>query len=249
MNSLRERPRCVVQVLWGARPVLVDDLAQRLHDTLGSLAEAGGLLSGPWQANFTRAIEPHDVQGIRALVEASPVTDDQGVPAPGDGYNPSLYLGDWNVAQSDAENLGNLALRAQAGTFSTLGLVLEGTEIVAEARERSRALVQELARIWQPDSVSVSDGGLNRVRRELYPHFGRGSAGKAPTWGYLAWISDRFSRQLDVVAGASTTRFGPGTLLDTETWEPETAGAVWAGLIESRRLRLIEPQQNVRPQF
>jgi hypothetical protein len=247
---MRDRSQHVLQVFWGPRPVSIDDLATRLQRSLLIVGGCGGDLEGPWRRDYSAPVNAEDLHAIRALVEANPARDDHGNAHPERGYEPALTIGNWHAPQSEATELGRIRVIAGTGSLpSTCTATFEGTRLVAQVREHAHELVEGFARSWQPDIITLTDDALLDERDAALPPPAPGRT-FAP-WGYLGWMSDRFSRNLEHVEGATTTRFGPGTMLVSNSWDPVATAQTWQALVDSRRIRGIrlgEPQETL-PHF
>jgi len=233
---------------WGARAESVETLTDRILGSFDALRSAGAALAGPWTSDVERENDVTDREAIRAHVEASPERDTTGEPVGGDRFSPVFRLGDFTAPQSAATDIASLDIRTSPfasvrGTpVSSVVLTAQGS--VAEAlRDNAGPLVEAFARAWQPEYLAVTDDELLARRGERRPGPGR------PSWGYVAWLSDAVSRQLDTVDGARTSRFGAGTLLVIDEWHAASATHVWASLLDTKRLRAAPAVQDVPPTF
>lgn len=242
------QPRYTLQALWGARAVSVDDVAVRLRSSLAVLNESGGSLAGPWKRDYTRNVDPSDRDALLALVATSPIKDDDGAPEPQSGYVPRLTLGDWEVPQGAETETGRLYVSALVNSpFSSAVLVVEGQRLAEQVREHSATLVSAFAKAWQPDVVALTDPALMTLHEEaLSQVFPRR---RHVPWGYVAWVSDAYSRDLNGTSGAFTSRLGAGTLIQTPQWTALEAGEMWTALLHARKLRALGDVQAALPQF
>ncbi|GAA3597616.1 hypothetical protein GCM10022198_22240 [Klugiella xanthotipulae] len=234
---------------WGGRPVTVDDTVARIKASFEVLKSLGEPLSGPWKVDYTNPIDVSNEDAIRTHVLASPVLDDVGEPVEGGGYIPSFELGNFQVPNSIVNDLGqfNVSVSPYASTVaSRIVLSFEGDGFTVPAREHAEVLVRSFARIWQPEHLAFTDHPLLDLRHE---RISRTRTSGLPSWGYVSWVSDRVSRQLETVDGATTAPYGTGTLVTTDTWDAKQAADVWRDLLDSKRLRAIPELQEHPPTF
>lgn len=238
----------IIQAFWGARDVIVDDLARRVGASLTDLHQLGGALGGPWRANNATPVIPTDLSTIVSVITSSPVTDDAGAPEPESGFAFSLMAGDWvSSSESKAERAKVRVSALVNSSLSSVVMKTEGSTFTEQVERQSAALVESFARRWQPDAVAVMDRELLNLHYDLAPRsFPRR---QLVPWGYVAWISDRYSRQLDEVSGATTQRLGTGTLVQTNSDQAADAADVWLSLIASKRLRPLGDPQTTPPEF
>ena len=243
--------RCSIIGRCAGRPVSVDDTVTRIKASFATLSTAGPPLAGPWHVSYSDPIDVTDEAALRTHVLSSPVTGDQGQPYPDEGYVPRFMLGNYELPAGVAKDLGMFRVHMPPvvphGPDSTsFTLSLEGEGLANPARQHARALVEGLARAWQPDEISFADRALRRLDGAR----ARQMVGPAlPSWGYVAWVSDQVSRGLERIDGATTERFGPGTLIVTDTWDPAQAASVWNDLLDSKRLRAVPQIQERLPTF
>lgn len=77
-------------------------------------------------------------------------------------------------------------------------------DVAVAAMSVAVEIVAGLSRVWQPDFFSVTNGQL----RDLEIKRLQQSKVSLPSWGYVSWLSDAVSRDLEFVEGARATRFG-----------------------------------------
>lgn len=236
----------VVHGFWGARPEPLELTAQRVAESFDLLHALGGRIANPWTEKSGRAVDSHDVEHIAAHLAEGVDRDSAGTAIHDAGYTQHYYLGDWSRPQGEKLDLGKFDVRT-GGEHATeralaAGVVLafDGAELAAAADAQAQSLVRGLSKIWQPEFMAFTDNALLALRPK-YPRY--------PSRAYVAWLSDSVSRDLDHVDGATTTRFGGGTLLAIDSRDPADAGAVWDGLVETQRIRAAEPKQNAQPLF
>lgn len=233
---------------WGARNDSVDTLTDRILASFDALRSAGAPLAGPWKAGFEREIDVSDREAIRSHVEASPERDTSGDPIHGARYSVVFRLGDFGAPQSAVKDIASLTIRTSPfpsvrGTpVNSVVLTVQGL-FADVARASAVSLVEAFARAWQPEYLAFTDDDLLARRGEHRPGPGR------PSWGYVGWLSDAVSRQLETVDGARTSRYGSGTLLSVETWDAASAARVWSSLLDTKRLRAAPATQDVPPTF
>lgn len=248
---MTDRPSYTIRGLAGARSVSVEDTATRVRASFEAMTAVGEPLSGPWNVHYRERIDVTDEEALRAHVLASPVKDDYGKPSPEEGFLPQFMLGNFDVPHTLVKDTATYRvsmppLVTYAPMGSSFSLTFEGEKLAGLAREHARALVEGFVRAWQPDSLVFADTALGLLCSDrLYGMVGP----SLPSWGYVAWMSDVVSRQLEYVDGATTERFGPGTLIITDTWVPEQAAMVWNDLIDSKRLRGASEVQERLPVF
>ncbi|WP_344705272.1 hypothetical protein, partial [Klugiella xanthotipulae] len=233
----------VLHGFWGGRPVTVEDTVARIKGSFEVLQSLGAPLSGPWKVNYTEPIDVADEDALRAHVISSPLLDDVGEAVEGGGYVPSFELGNYSLPHTVVRDLGqfNVSVSPYASTVSSsIILSFKGDGLTVLARESAELLVKSFAQIWQPEYLAFTDLSLLKFRRE---RMSRTRTAGLPSWGYVTWVSDRVSRQLETVDGATTVRFGSGTLVTTDTWDAEQAADVWRDLLDSKRLRAIPELQ------
>lgn len=249
---MSEQPRIVLHGFWGGRAMSPTETATRINASFDTFSRLGEPLRGPWAANYTKPLDNTDAAAILRHVLASPVKDDAGNLTPEDGFEPSFHLGNWDLPAAVPKDLGafNISVSPHESMnrmSSNVIVTFDGRGFVDPAREHARTLVKGFARAWQPDYLALTDRGLLRMRSE---RIGRRLSGRPlPSWGYVAWLSDVVSRQLETVEGATTERFGSGTLITTDTRDPEQAADVWRDLLDTKRLRPAPSAQVHLPEF
>ncbi|GAA3597635.1 hypothetical protein GCM10022198_22270 [Klugiella xanthotipulae] len=248
MNSHRNY---TLQGTAGARAMSVEDAAANIKASFEALQLLGAPLRGPWQVNYKDPIDVTDEKALRAHILGSPFKDDEGMPSPEDGYGPGFQLGDWQVPNSVVTDLGKFNIwlspfKNQSLMTASVSLTFEGDNFTVPACQNAEELVKSFARIWRPENFAFTDDKLLALRRERVT---RSRASGLPSWGYVSWVSDQVSRQLESVEGAATFRYGTGTLIVTDTWEAEQAADVWQLLLDTKRLRTAPKIQEYPPTF
>lgn len=236
----------VVHGFWGARPEPLELTAQRVSESFGLLRAVGGPLSDPWTEDGGRAVDGRHVDHIAAHLTEGVARDSAGTAIPDAGYTQHYFLGDWSRPQGDKLDLGKFDVRTGGdhatprGLAAGVVLAFDGPTLAASANDEALALVRGFAKTWQPEFMAFTDNALLSLRPK-YPRY--------PSWAYVAWLSDSISRNLDDVDGASTTRFGSGTVLSIDSRDPGVAAAVWDDLVATQRIRAAEPKQEQQPTF
>lgn len=249
---MSEQPRIVLHGFWGERAMSPTETAKRIKASFDTLSHLGEPLRGPWAANYTKPLDNTDEAALLRHVLASPVKDDAGNLTPEDGFDPRFHLGNWGLPAAVAKDLGAFKIsvsphESMNRMTSSVILTFDGRGFVDPAREHARTLVKGFTRAWQPDYLAFTDHELLDQRGA---RIGRSLSGRPlPSWGYVAWLSDVVSRHVETVEGATTERFGPGTLITTDSRDPEQAADVWRGLLDTKRLRPAPSAQEHLPEF
>lgn len=243
-----ETTRYTLHGSWGARSDDAGSVTDRLRATFAALVPLGEPLAGPWMSDFEHVVDVTDADALRAHVESSPERDSSGQPVGGGRFAPAFRAGNFDLPQSAAKDIASLEVRTSPhasvrGTpVGSVALTVEGSFAVA-ARDNASALVEGFVRAWQPEYAAFTDDALLAKRSERRPGPGR------PSWGYVGWVSDAVSRGLESVDGAATSRLGAGTLIVPSSWNIDDAAAVWALLLDSKRLRAAPAVQEAPPAF
>ena len=244
---MADRLKYTLHGFWGERSVTADDVTERVRKSFEVLAEVGPPLDAPWTIEYTHAIDVSDFAALRAHVINSQARDDRGEPWLVEEFQPQFELGNYDVPVSVENDLGALSVASGAarGVGSSLVgkmvLTFEGETFATQARASARELLRGFARAWQPEYLAFTDSSLLTKRRQsrLEPGY--------PSWGYVAWVSDHVSSELDEVDGVTVERFGDGSLISTNTWDAQQAAEVWVSLVKSGRLRVAPPVQETLP--
>lgn len=245
-NQMTERGlKFTLHGFWGVRPEPLELTAQRVADSFAVLAQADPALA-TWADHNGNPVGAGDAERIVQDLSDGVMTDSAGTPLPDAGYTSHFYLGDWSRPRSEKVDLGKFDVytggdhAVERSLVAGVVVTFDGEALATAARGSAEQLVREFARIWQPEFMAFTDSELLSLRPKYLRY---------PSWAYVAWLSDSISRDLDTVDGATTSRFGSGTIVSSSSKDASSTASLWETLVASQRIRAAEPKQAQQPQF